>query len=313
MDWTATVSNESSALVLIYSNIQGLVTNIVAAASFATYALLVKKEQEQIPLISTKKILTQSSWMIAAVIGYLTAVYGVNLFFRHLNNYEIPNVYHRLITEACVAAVLTSFYQKKIRNYSWLVPGAVIGYLLYHLFSFSLISGLRDGVLQTAYPGIHLALHWFSAVAALALLYAGTRIVNKNPVPYVSASRLSWIGSILLLIFLSNEGQHLFVALLYRTNNILYAKEQYGKAVLTIVWGVCSFGLMWLGMRYKYKPLRVISLSIFSLALLKLFLFDLANVSEGGKIAAFILLGVLLLTISFMYQKLKKIIIDDRP
>jgi hypothetical protein len=31
----------------------------------------------------------------------------------------------------------------------------------------------------------------------------------------------------------------------------------------------------------------------------------------GGKIAAFILLGVLLLTVSFMYQRLKKIIIDD--
>jgi uncharacterized membrane protein len=72
-----------------------------------------------------------------------------------------------------------------------------------------------------------------------------------------------------------------------------------------------SFGLMWLGMHYKSKTLRIISLCIFSLALLKLFFFDIADVSEAGKIVAFILLGVLLLTISFMYQKLKKIIIDN--
>ncbi len=313
MDWAQTVSSEVSALVLIYSNTRGLVTNIVAAASFVTYAQLVKKESGPLPVISSKKILTQLSWMIAAVIGYLTAVYGVNLFFRGLNNYEIPNVYHRLITEACVAAILTVFYQKKITNYSWMVAGALICYLVYHLFSFPLISGLRDEVLHTAYPRIHLALHWLSVVVALALLYAGTRIVSKSPVPYVSVSRLSWIGSILLLLFLSHEVQHLFVTLFYKANNIEYAEEQYRKAVLTIVWGVCSFGLMWLGMRHKYKTLRVISLSIFSLALLKLFLFDLVNVSEGGKIAAFILLGILLLTISFMYQKLKKIIIDDRP
>jgi uncharacterized membrane protein len=44
---------------------------------------------------------------------------------------------------------------------------------------------------------------------------------------------------------------------------------------------------------------------------MKLFLFDIRNISEGGKIAAFIMLGILLLIISFMYQKLKKMIIDD--
>ena len=40
-------------------------------------------------------------------------------------------------------------------------------------------------------------------------------------------------------------------------------------------------------------------------------LYDIRNIPHGGKIAAFILLGVLLLTVSFMYQRLKKIIIDD--
>jgi len=86
---------------------------------------------------------------------------------------------------------------------------------------------------------------------------------------------------------------------------------QYVKAGLTIVWAVFSFVIMWLGMRYKYKTLRIISLSLFSLALLKLFLSDISNISEGGKIAAFIMLGILLLVISFMYQRLKKIIIDN--
>jgi hypothetical protein len=33
--------------------------------------------------------------------------------------------------------------------------------------------------------------------------------------------------------------------------------------------------------------------------------------SPGGKIAAFTLLGVLLLVISFMYQRLKKILTDQ--
>jgi uncharacterized membrane protein len=68
---------------------------------------------------------------------------------------------------------------------------------------------------------------------------------------------------------------------------------------------------MWLGMRYRFKTLRVVSLSVFSLALIKLFLWDIRNINEGGKITAFIALGVLLLIISFMYQRLKKLFADD--
>jgi uncharacterized membrane protein len=68
---------------------------------------------------------------------------------------------------------------------------------------------------------------------------------------------------------------------------------------------------MWLGMQYKFRSLRIISLSLFTLTLVKLFTYDIRNIPPGGKIAAFILLGVLLLTVSFMYQRLKKIIIDD--
>lgn len=85
----------------------------------------------------------------------------------------------------------------------------------------------------------------------------------------------------------------------------------FTKAVLPVLWGLCSFAFMWLGMKHKYKTLRIISLSLFSFTLLKLFLYDISNIPVAGKIIAFFCLGVLLLIISFMYQRLKKIIIED--
>ena len=103
----------------------------------------------------------------------------------------------------------------------------------------------------------------------------------------------------------------LYVLIGYRNNNSDELITQYDKAGLSALWGIFSFALMWQGMRHKQKTLRIISLTIFSIVLLKLFIFDISGISEGGKIFAFILLGVLLLTVSFMYQKLKKIIIDD--
>ena len=68
---------------------------------------------------------------------------------------------------------------------------------------------------------------------------------------------------------------------------------------------------MMIGMQHKLKTLRIVSLTLFFVTLLKLFIFDIRGISEGGKIAAFICLGVLLLVISFMYQKLKVLILTD--
>jgi len=44
-----------------------------------------------------------------------------------------------------------------------------------------------------------------------------------------------------------------------------------------------------------------------------LFVYDIKNVSETGKIVAFILLGILILIISFVYQKIKKLVVDETP
>jgi uncharacterized membrane protein len=63
----------------------------------------------------------------------------------------------------------------------------------------------------------------------------------------------------------------------------------------------------------KLKHLRIISLTLFLITLLKLFLVDIKGISEGGKIAAFISLGILLLIVSFMYQRLKKLLLADEP
>ena len=68
---------------------------------------------------------------------------------------------------------------------------------------------------------------------------------------------------------------------------------------------------MIIGMKVKSRDLRIISLTLFLIIILKLFMFDIRGISEGGKIAAFIFLGVILLIVSFMYQKLKNLILVD--
>jgi hypothetical protein len=89
--------------------------------------------------------------------------------------------------------------------------------------------------------------------------------------------------------------------------------RQVNKVGFPILWGVCAFVFMFVGLRQKNRSLRIVALTLFTLTLTKLFVYDIRGISEGGKIAAFIFLGVLLLVISFMYQNLKQLILAEEP
>ncbi len=79
----------------------------------------------------------------------------------------------------------------------------------------------------------------------------------------------------------------------------------------SLLWGSHAFILVLIGFMEKIKLFRVAGITLFGIVVVKLFLFDLNNTSPLGKIIAFISLGVLLLILSFLYQKLKDKILED--
>ena len=74
---------------------------------------------------------------------------------------------------------------------------------------------------------------------------------------------------------------------------------------------LAGFMQMAVGMRLHLKVVRMISLATFSIVLLKLVLVDLWLLPTIGKVVVFIILGVILLVLSFLYQKLKTVLFDD--
>lgn len=310
MDWAAASNTDRSALNLIYLNTRGLVTNVVSILSFAVFARLLHQEKEALPVFDTI-FLRRSATLVAIVLAYMTSIYGVNLYFRELSSYQVPNVYQRLVTEIFVVAFIIWVKREDHKLSATLQTGALSLYLLYHLFSFPLILGMRDSVLEGNHSSVHLFVHALTIGIFLWMLVNTVNTLYKAAYSYVPKPGVAWVLSMLVVVFFSHEFLHLFVVLAFTPGNIHFLEDSYVRAGVTIVWGLSSFTLMWLGMMYKTKTLRIISLSLFGIALMKLFFFDLVDISAGGKILAFTLLGVLLLTISFMYQKLKKIIIED--
>jgi uncharacterized membrane protein len=141
------------------------------------------------------------------------------------------------------------------------------------------------------------------------LVHTQLKPSQKNTAHFKYAS---WALTFATLYILSAESIHLWVHNAYERGFAWEDSER--KAVKTawpIIWSICSLILMVAGMRQRIKLWRIISLSLFTLTIAKLFIYDISNVGQGGKIAAFIILGIILLLVSFLYQKIKGLFTDD--
>lgn len=87
-------------------------------------------------------------------------------------------------------------------------------------------------------------------------------------------------------------------------------KSQY-KLSLSILWGIYALLLVGYGIWKRYKAIRIAGIAIFSITLVKLFFYDIAHLSSISKVIVFISLGLLLLIMSYLYNKYTSIITDE--
>ncbi|TAL73845.1 MAG: DUF2339 domain-containing protein [Bacteroidetes bacterium] len=92
--------------------------------------------------------------------------------------------------------------------------------------------------------------------------------------------------------------------------DILQPSQSY-KLGLSILWGVYSLIIIGLGIWKKKKHLRIGAIALFAVTLIKLFLYDISHLDTISKTIVFVTLGILLLIISFLYNKYKNIITYD--
>ena len=91
----------------------------------------------------------------------------------------------------------------------------------------------------------------------------------------------------------------------------MYDSQQSYKLGLSILWGVYSFLLIAFGIWKDKAYLRIGGIAFFGITLLKLFFYDISHLNTISKTIVFVSLGVLLLIISFLYNKYKNQITDD--
>ena len=93
-------------------------------------------------------------------------------------------------------------------------------------------------------------------------------------------------------------------------NEILPLKSRYIYFYLPIIWTVCAIIFLFLGLRKQIPDFVKFGFGLIGLMAVKLYALDVWKMDNISRIIAFIILGIILLSSSFMYQKFKRILKD---
>lgn len=81
---------------------------------------------------------------------------------------------------------------------------------------------------------------------------------------------------------------------------------------LSVIWAVYGGGMLIIGIFRRNKMLRMMALLLLGMTILKVFLVDLSSLDKIYRVLSFVVLGVILLAVSFLYQRSQQRIAGEK-
>lgn len=310
---------------------KGFITGMICALSMLASAILLRKENETLSWakmnfnpVAYRNFLHIAFVTLLYFTGMFELVYQMNRVSYGVGVTIVAGAYHFLYFLLLNMAVSKWENRKAgavlfIFNYINAVAFVVIFAALPYV-------DFKDNMLQMDRSYVGFTAHYVSLICFVATILFMRSWFRKGENPekmgtlntvFVSIA-IVYVSSLELILHVSQlviggvktiTDQEVVAKML----ELEVAESHIVKIGFPILWGLLAFAFLFIGMKKQNKALRIMSLILIGVILLKLFTFDIKDASEAGKIVAFIILGVVLLIISFMYQKIKKLIIDDKP
>ncbi|HXU37789.1 MAG TPA: DUF2339 domain-containing protein [Blastocatellia bacterium] len=150
------------------------------------------------------------------------------------------------------------------------------------------------------------------ALASSARFYSGARSADKEEsrllVPVLVAG-----ANLLALVALSAEALGPFAAKISAsaaTPGPLGDLRLAQQLSLSVVWAIYGGAMLTIGIARRSKLLRVMALLLLGLTIFKVFLLDLSSLEKLYRIISFIVLGAILLAVSFLYQRYRQRMVE---
>jgi uncharacterized membrane protein len=299
-----------SVLPIIFNKL--FITGVVVTAGFALSRILLRREDSDsmatlnIQMRAVKRTVTAIILILTFLVPFIELYYQMD---RHFGFSFVQMALATYITMHTAVLYLIFYRNQSYRNEIFTVFMVMaMGYsLIYTIISLSMRS---ITYLHNLYPSGYFAFHLLSLPAIALIIYGLARSV-KN-VKNWNYEFACWILIFISVVVLTTETSHAVVMLWGNASNyhsLLHDLHTFGFPIL---WGVLAMILMIWGLKGKEVVLRKISLFFFGVIILKFYAYDVWRMSQGGRIVSFVALGVILLLVSFMQQKIKTLVKDEK-
>ena len=153
-----------------------------------------------------------------------------------------------------------------------------------------------------------------AAVALVAMMYAAAWWTRTLADPHESlgfgVARLVVVANILTVLAITAE-----ISAYFGLSGLAGQGEPGGSGwtsaelsrqlTLSITWAAYAVGLVAIGLRIDYRPIRLLAIALFAITIGKVFFIDLAELDRVSRMLSLIGLGVLLLVAAWLYQRLR--------
>lgn len=228
-----------------------------------------------------------------------------NQINHHFSDADISKLFQSLtlIMYSCLYCAIWLYVDAKLirkenLHYLLLIVSAIVN-IVFLLNGLYIIGELREKYLSKTFAGSSgwlISIRYFSFGALAILWLAASKAIKAFKPTYYFQTIISCLFNLTLLSVISNEFIHWM--------DLNGYQNQY-KLGLSLICGGYAAALIFAGILKKKKHLRIAAMVLFSVTLLKLFFYDLASLSTISKTIVLVLLGILLLFASFLYNKYK--------
>ncbi len=148
----------------------------------------------------------------------------------------------------------------------------------------------------------------FAAALTVPLLVFGYAVVltRQQCLPHYDEPTvgkvLYGIGTVLLWVLLSTETYLYFRQEIADPQRSRWIAQMW----LSVLWGIYAIAMLVIGFWRGVRSLRLAALGLFGLTAIKLVLVDMAQVEEVYRIVSFFVLGILIISASYLYHRVEK-------
>ncbi|MBN1809917.1 MAG: DUF2339 domain-containing protein [Planctomycetes bacterium] len=231
-------------------------------------------------------------------------------FFR--TYYPAPRPAMQTAMWMVFAAVMMWLAARRYRMWLWLGSIILLGVGLVKFVFYDYVGGLRltpQFAFRDGYTTL-LAARWTAVlvvvgtVVLLAALWKKVHEQAKDKLPDFTA-----VYKVLFWVML-------FIVLNLEVSGFCFSYVSAGRfAAISILWGCFAVALMVIGFARRTAVYRRSGMGVIAATLLKVFLFDMQNVHTPYRIMSFVITGIFLIGVSFLYHKYKHVLMppEEKP